>query len=108
MSILRDRAKYVEGFDALNPNSLVGSFFHVIEDGMIVWQGEVVAEPGPSTYLVQIEQEEPGVRNAQRLFPIDVMCRDSDDKPKWRFFDTIEHARAAYAEWLSARIESTS
>jgi hypothetical protein len=85
---------------SFNPASMVGSWFHRLENDEIIWQGAVVAEPKPGTYLVQIEQLEPGAKNVQRLIPIEQMTCD-DEGYDWRFYDTHDEALMAYAAWLS-------
>jgi hypothetical protein len=90
----------------LVPETLVGSWFHRLENGEMIWQGVVVAEPQAGVYLVQIDHQEPGARNTQRLIPLMAMIND-DDGYDWRFYDTENEARSAYAEWLTTteRIE---
>jgi hypothetical protein len=88
----------------LVPDTLVGSWFHRLENDAVVWQGVVVAEPQPGVYLVQIDKQEPGVWNVQRLVALQTMLVD-DDGYDWRFFDSEELAQNAYAHWMSTRKE---
>jgi hypothetical protein len=88
----------------LVPETLVGSWFHRLENGEIIWQGVVVAEPQPGAYLVQIDRQEPGVENVQRLIGLESMLAD-DDGYDWRFYDTEEQAQNAFARSLSTRKE---
>lgn len=77
-------------------DSLVGSWFHRLEDDEVVWLGLVVAEPKAGTYLVEIESE--NLTGVQKLVTIEKMVKDEDGD--WHFFDTETRARCAYAEWL--------
>jgi hypothetical protein len=88
----------------LTPKTLVGSWFHRLEADEIVWQGVVVAEPQPGAYLVQIDKQEPGVENVQRLIGLGQMV-SGDLEDEWRFYDSEEQAKSAYAHWMSTRKE---
>jgi hypothetical protein len=88
----------------LVPETLVGSWFHRLEADEIVWQGVIVAEPQPGAYLVQIDKQEPGVENVQRLIGLSQMIA-GDVEDEWRFYDTEEQAQNAYAHWMSTRKE---
>jgi hypothetical protein len=85
---------------ALDPNSMVGSWFHRLENDQIVWQGVVVGEPAGGVYLLSIEFLAPGAENVQRLIGLDQMQKDEDGYD-WRFYDNEETCRAAYAHWLA-------
>jgi hypothetical protein len=87
---------------SFNPGSMVGSWFHRLENDEIVWQGVVVAEPQPGTYLVQIERLDVGAVNVQRLIPLERMVNDEDGYD-WRFYDSQEDARSAYAHWNAVK-----
>jgi hypothetical protein len=87
---------------SFSPSSMVGSWFHRLENDEIVWQGVVVGEPQPGTYLVQIERLEFGVENAQRLIALETMLND-DDGYDWRFYDNREAALTAFQNWIAAR-----
>lgn len=95
----RNRKDYVSVCE-LSAETLVGSWFHALEEDVIVWQGIVVAEPQPGVYLLHVDTLEPGARNVQRLVGLEKMVDDEDNASDWRFFDTEEQARNAYAEWL--------
>ena len=92
----RDRREAVASAD-LNPVSLVGSYFHRLEHDEIVWQGIVVGEPANGYYLLELEDSVPGASRHQRLFSI----RQLADDGEWRFYDTSDHWRGAYAEWIA-------
>lgn len=100
----RNRKDYVSKCE-LSPETLVGSWFHTVEDDVIVWQGIVVAEPQPGVYLLHVDTLEPGARNVQCLVGLEKMVdegkEDDEGTSAWRFFDTEEQARSAYAEWLT-------
>lgn len=78
--------------------SLLGSWFHRLENDTIVWQGMVLAEPSHAVYLVEIEQMAPGAKNVQRLIKLDQMTNDEEGYD-WRFYDSREDAMLAYQEW---------
>lgn len=99
----RNRKDYVSKCE-LSPETLVGSWFHAVEEDVIVWQGIVVAEPQPGMYLVHVDTLEPGATNVQLLVGLEKMC-DDEENTAWRFFDTEEQARSAYAEWLTTERE---
>jgi hypothetical protein len=89
---------------SLVPVTLVGSWFHRLENGEIVWQGVVVAEPQAGVYLVQLDRQEPGVENVQRLVTLQQMATD-DDGYEWRFYDSEELARNAFGASITAKKE---
>jgi len=103
----RDRATFVAGVD-LDPASLVGSWFHRLVDGDMVWQGVVVGEPQPGVYLVQIDRLDIGAERVQRLIPIQRMAADDHDGEEWRFYDDDERARIAFAAWVATERERTT
>jgi hypothetical protein len=71
----------------LRPDSLVGSFFHSGPDKG--WQGCVVAEPYPGTYLIELFGWLAGDSTCQQLVNIDTMT-------DWQFYDTADWMRNAY------------
>jgi hypothetical protein len=73
----------------LTPHSLVGSFFH--SDHTRGWQGVVVAEPHPGTYLVETFSWLIPDSVSQKLVHL-------DDMHDWSFYDD--------AKWLSANSDS--
>lgn len=87
----------------LHPGSLVGSWFHKLEADEMVWQGIVVAEPQPGTYLVEVDGSIPGASKVQRVVCLDAMEGDVEDGFEWRFYDTDEQMREAFAEWSTNR-----
>jgi hypothetical protein len=99
------RKAYVEedGF-LFSPGSLVGSWFHALRDDRIVWQGVIVAEPGPGTYLLQVDKLDPGAEDVQILVSVDAMC-DSEDGYEYRFYDTEVDAKSAYGKWIGSESE---
>jgi hypothetical protein len=105
--LVRSRVAFVSGEEfSLNPHSLVGSWFHRLENDQIVWQGVVVAEPAQAVYLLNVEFLDEGATNVQRLMKLDQLTND-DDGYDWRFYDTREDAVAAYASWLAFEKERT-
>lgn len=71
----------------LNPDSLVGSYFHSDADRQ--WQGCVVAEPAPGIYLVELFSWLAGDSTEQYLIRI-------GDMAGWQFYDTIEWMKNTY------------
>jgi hypothetical protein len=92
----RDRKGLAE-YLALTPTSLVGSYFHRVEEGEIVWAGIVVAElaqgSGPPVYLLEVAQ---GMSEDQRA-PVQVPAT-AEQLETFRFFNTREKAQDAYIE----------
>lgn len=80
----------------LRRDSLVGSFFHTDADRG--WQGMVVAEPQPGTYLVELFSWIAGESTAQQLVTLAQML-----EAEWRFYDTSEWMRNAYDHGVSQR-----
>ena len=89
---------------SFSPKSLVGSWFHRLENDAIVWQGAVIAEPQPGTYLLQIDTLDVGAKQVQRLMPLATLVCDEDGYD-WRFYDTEDDARSAYAAWVATERE---
>lgn len=85
---------------SFDPHTLVGSWFHRLENDVIVWQGAVVAEPRSGVYLVQIDKLDTGAENVQRLIPLERMVADEDGYD-WRFYDSEDAAKAAYVAWTT-------
>jgi hypothetical protein len=90
---------------SLNPGSLVGSWFHRLDNDAIVWQGCVVGIAGDlpmegPVYLCQIDKLDVGAENVQRLIPLSRLVNDEDGYD-WRFYDSEDQARAAYAAWVA-------
>lgn len=91
----RDRAKDV-GECALSPASLVGSWFLRVEHSENgIWQGMVVAEPQPGTYLVEIFDWINDRPLGQRLLGLDEMLFSAQTEIDWTFYDTEKAMRAA-------------
>ena len=82
---------------AFNPNSLVGSWLHILDGEEIVAEGIVVAEPSTNIYLVELTIEG---RKVQRLYPVRLMLED-ETQAEWRFYDSDSEMRDAYAAWLT-------
>ena len=99
----RDRRESVASSD-LSPLSLVGSYYHLINAGEIVWQGLVVGEPMTGIYLIELDDSVPGATRHQRLVHIRNIVEG--EIGEWRFYDTIDHWRGAYAQWLTHTQES--
>jgi len=104
----RDRVAFVSHEDfTLVPQSLVGSWFHRLENDEIVWQGVVVAEPQSGVYLCSVDRLALGVKFVQRLVTLEKMS-DDDDGQGWRFYDNEEACRVAYAAWVVAAEKLTN
>jgi hypothetical protein len=87
----------------LDPQSLVGSWFHRIENDAMYWQGVVVAEPKSGHYLLHVTSAANMPDNVQRIVPIERMLGD-DDGYEWRFYDTQQEAIDAYSKWLTKEL----
>lgn len=72
---------------ALEPGSLVGSFFHGTADRS--WQGCVVAEVAPQVYLVELFEWIAGSSSEQKLVRLEEMLG-------WRFYDDAKWMNNAY------------
>lgn len=68
---------------------LVGQFFHSIKDGGVNWQGNVIGNPEPGWYLVQLYEWLLGEPNVQRLVKF-------EDMTGWLFYDTTEQMQFSY------------
>jgi hypothetical protein len=123
--IVRDRRGYVKDEDfSLGPDSLVGSWFHVVVAGEMVWQGVVVAEPQAGRYLCSIDQldQHVGTKNVQRVFDLNTILGLGDEARRllegavnsatapvidpsleWRLYDNEEDARRAWSEYTAMR-----
>ncbi len=88
----------------LNPMSLVGRWFHRIENGTMVWAGIVVGEPQPGKYLIELDRCAEGAkgRSVQVLADLDSMLA-KDEGYEYRFYDTESQMQDAYAEYLVAQ-----
>jgi hypothetical protein len=124
VEVIKDRREYVKDEDwSLQPNSLVGSWFHVLEEGRMIWQGVIVAEPAQAQYLCQIDVLEQGVERVQRLFSLDTLMGLGEDAKRliegamdvrsapvvtpnleWRLYDNEATAQAAFANHHAARL----
>lgn len=76
--------RLTEAIRSLEPNSLVGSYFHSFgPEGQLDRQGAVVAEPQPGLYLVELFEWLAGGSSCQRLVRV-------EDMLDWQFYDTAE------------------
>lgn len=117
--IVRDRRLFVTDPDfSLAPDSLVGSAFHVLLDGEMIWQGVVVGEPQAGRYLCHIDRLDAVAENVQRLFALDTLMGLGDEAKRllegamgegrapvvepsleWRLYDNVDAANVAYTVW---------
>lgn len=100
----KTRREFVCGDFEFSPGSLIGSWFHRLENDEMVWQGVVLAEVGAGIFLLHVDKLAPGAENVQRLMPLDQLVND-DDGYDWRFYDSEDEARSAYARWVAAERE---
>ena len=68
---------------------LIGLFFHSVKDGKIEWQGEIVGNPQPGWYMVQLFGWIDGIPNVQRLMRI-------EDMREWLFYEDTEIMQFSY------------
>jgi hypothetical protein len=78
-----------DGIVKLKPDSLVGSCFHSFDDGMVCWQGTIVAEPHAGIYLVELCEWLIGAATHQQLVRI-------EDMVDWHFYDDPEWMNSRY------------
>jgi hypothetical protein len=98
----KTRMEFVTGEEfVFSPGSLIGSWFHRLENDVMVWQGVVLAEIATGTFLTHIDKLAPGAENVQRIVTLEQLTND-DDGYDWRFYDSEDEARSAYALWLAA------
>jgi hypothetical protein len=89
----RTREKSVQEC-ALAPLTLVGSWFHKLEAGRIVWQGSVVAEVQPGCYLLELHNWQDERSAHQRLVTIKDIA-EQEPGFEYRFYDSVEWMRLA-------------
>lgn len=96
---IKVRKEFVTGEDfSFNPVSLIGSWFHRLENDEILWQGVIVGEPGPGHYLCEISRMAPGAENVQVIINVKDMLL-ADEGYEWRFFDSEDKATVAFQDW---------
>jgi hypothetical protein len=123
--IIKDRREFVRDEDfSLEQDTLVGSWFHVLVGGDMVWQGVVVAEPQAGRYLCHIDQLADDAKKVQRVFSLDTLMGYGEEAKRllegafaearapvvdphieWRLYDSESAAIAAYQEWATSSIE---
>lgn len=83
------RNRLVEAVDSqeLDPNSLVGSFFHGTSEQGI--QGCIVAQVHPQVYLCELFDWFAGHSSYQKLYKL-------EDMLGWQFYDTAEWMKNEY------------
>lgn len=91
---MEKKTRFEQVFNELNPNHLVGSFFHSYDEKeeVLNWQGCVVAKVASEVYLIEHFSFLTGERTHQRLVKLEDMFH-------WHFFDTIEDMNDAYDEY---------
>jgi hypothetical protein len=119
--IIKNRRLYVADEDfSLSPDTLCGSWFHVLVEGEMIWKGVVVGEVQAGRYLCQIDVLESGAEQVQRVFSLDTLMGLGDEARRliegavsgatapvigpsieWRLFDSEDKANAAYVTWVS-------
>jgi hypothetical protein len=89
----------------LTPDSLSGSFFHRIENGLIYWEGLVVGEVQAGVYLCTITNGLEGITEETRASVlVDLVNMTAKDVGyEWRFFDTEEQAMDARRQYDALR-----
>jgi hypothetical protein len=88
---METRREVVDQFE-LSVDALTKSWF-VRRDGSQVVFGQVLCEPQPGMYLVDLEFDGHDGPTEQRVVTIKEMASD-EDWPEWRFFDSRKEARA--------------
>lgn len=121
--IIKDRHLYVQDEDwSLTPGSLIGSAFHVLVGGEMIWQGIVCGEPVEGRYLCQIDKLDAHTEAVQRIFTLDTLMGLGEEAKRliegsmaeakapiiepyveWRMYDSVRQAREAYQQWALSR-----
>jgi hypothetical protein len=96
----RDRRKQAEAFP-LDPGSLLGSWFHKIENNKITQEGLVIGQPEAGHYLLSVTSGLEGAEKstAQVIVRFEHMVT-ADEGYEFRFYDAEDLMRAAYAEFV--------
>jgi len=98
----KNRDRFVLALEVeLSPLSLVGSCFISFSAGGAELWGVVVGEPQPGTYLCFVDSGLDGGKG-QIIVPIEAMATQGD-ADEWRFYDTWDQMRQAYAEYETRR-----
>ena len=69
-------------------NDLIGKFIHMVEDGKIECQGEVIASPEPGYYLIQLYSWITGFPTNEKLVHV-------SDMKNWKFYSDIDDWKEA-------------
>jgi len=95
----RDRRKLASEA-GLSIASLIGSWFHTLENGTIIWAGLVVAEVQPGKYLCQVTKGLAGntTGTAQLVFDLERMLA-RDEGYEFRFYDREDVQVEAFVEY---------
>ena len=68
---------------------LVGKWFHSIVNGKIEWQGQVIGNPAPGYYLVQLYEWFAGSPNLLRIAKL-------EDMIAWLFYNSNEEMNLSH------------
>lgn len=99
-AVLRDRLAIAKAVE-LSPDSLGGSWFHRLENGVMIWDGCVVGEVQAGIYLVAITYGLEGATEeakVQLMVDLVTMCA-KDPGYEYRFYDSREQMHAARQQY---------
>lgn len=69
---------------------LIGLWFHSVgSDGVVCWQGQIIARPEPGVYLVQLYEWFTGSESVQQLVPF-------ADMKDWLFYSDSEGMKLSW------------
>jgi hypothetical protein len=122
--VIKDRRLFVLDDDfSLEPDTLVGSWFLMVQDSEIAWRGIVVAEPQAGQYVCHLDKLAEGSSNVQRVFSLDTLMGLGDEGRRniegsygnatapvvqpameFRLYDSEAEANRAFAEWATRSI----
>lgn len=72
---------------------LLGKWFHGLDDGKVIWQGQVLEHKGSGDYLLQIHGWLKGEHNNLPSNKVTVNVKNMAD---WMFYDSEEDMQAAW------------
>jgi hypothetical protein len=89
--VTKARRRTEAGKSVEAPNALVGGFFHSVnkETGRVVWQGEIIGNPEPGWYLVQLFDWMAGQDTHRLLVKF-------EDMTGWLFYEDAEAMRYSW------------
>jgi hypothetical protein len=84
--------------DKPSPNVMIGKWFHSFNNGIVRWQGRILAAPSDGLYLVQLYSWVMGEETDQVLVPL-------ADMKDWSFYSSSEDMGFAYEYRYRHKVE---